>query len=396
MNTIRDPIHGIIKFSNPIKEIINHPFMQRLRRCSQLSCVDQVFPNAVHNRFAHSLGVMYLARKYMKYLLVGYYTTLTPELEKYITLAEIAGLCHDIGHGPYSHSFDLAVYAKIYDKSENSHWPDGGHDIHRNKIVSDPSFAMLVRAAGITVEDLVKVYNAEPGQGIYSLISVVVGGPLGADRMDFVMRDAYFCGTTHLGTIAHERIISKTILCCEDNQYTLLYKKSCLNDIIHALDGRRYMYNDVYFHDVAISASVLIHKFLGYASDELWLVSDCDDLSQFVHLDEQTLAGRILALSNASPAKKWFLRFRNRQLPTVISSRVEKITQSTPPSGIYEQDGYCTFVSRPFTGIDPGKFNHYGIKFISKSGQIISCADAISEISFTPSPAYKKIVKVRL
>lgn len=382
---IRDPIHKWIDYDNDIKKIINHPLFQRLRRVKQLSCVDQVFPGAVHTRFSHSLGVMHMSRKYAEHLF--------PHSKNWIRLAQIAGLLHDIGHGPYSHTYDLAVYAKLYSAAENSHWPDGGHDVHRHAIIREPTLAALIENAGVHVDELSKVWNAGPDDGIHFIIYTIVSGPLGADRMDFVMRDAYFCGTEHLGTIAHERIISASSIRHEDDKIYLLYDYSCLNDIIHALDGRRYMYHDIYFHRVAVASCLLIDRFLQLAVDELDLFERTKDLSLFVDMDEEALAGRILCLPLLSPARIAFLRYRNRQLPRFISCTTE-IPDKDGNSGIVRSpDGIITYYTRPFTGVDPNKFQYYNIRFITKEGTLFTCSEALEIEKFQPIPAYQKVIK---
>jgi uncharacterized protein len=380
---IRDPVHGWIKYKSCIKKIINHPFMIRLKHCSQLGSVDQVFPGGIHNRFIHSLGVMYLARKYMKQLsktcnLIG---------EDEIMLGTIAGLLHDVGHGPYSHSFDLAVYSQIYDSEVNTHYPDGGHDIHRIKIVNDPEFLNIIENCGILVSDLIAVWNAKPADGIYFLIYSIVSGPLGADRIDFVIRDSYFCGTTHLGTIAHKRIIAGV---STNVKYQLIYKISRLNDIIQALDGRRYMYHDVYFHKNAIAASILVNQFLTLAVNELDLISYTDDLEKFKWLDEETISGKIISLNESSLTRKAFINYRLRRLPEFISYTVD--TEFAPGPLISESNGVITFKTRPFTGVDPKKFEYYNIKFMTKSNELVNCINALESVGVKPITPYRKIV----
>ena len=116
-----------------------------------------------------------------------------------------------------------------------------------------------LKNAGIDPNEIIKVWEAKPEDGLYFIIKTVIGGPLGADRIDFVLRDSYFTGTQHLGTIASDRIISNSLLLYnqylkpknEDNHDTsiwdqncwqICYKEKSLNDIIQALDGRRFMY----------------------------------------------------------------------------------------------------------------------------------------------------------
>ena len=101
---IFDPIHGYMTFSGDCLNIIDSKYFKRLQNIKQTGLLYHVFPGATHTRFEHSLGVAYLAEKLMKGL-----RNKQPELNitnRMIELVKIAGLCHDLGHGPFSHSFD--------------------------------------------------------------------------------------------------------------------------------------------------------------------------------------------------------------------------------------------------------------------------------------------------
>ena len=106
--TFRDTVHGLITLPPPCVAIIDDPTFQRLRGLKQLGTVHLVFPTASHTRFEHSLGVSYLAGKFARHL-----RSVQPELgitDPEIMCCQIAGLCHDLGHGPLSHSFDHFVH----------------------------------------------------------------------------------------------------------------------------------------------------------------------------------------------------------------------------------------------------------------------------------------------
>jgi hypothetical protein len=106
-----DPIHGHIELDPLCVRIVDTPQFQRLRYIKQLGGVYFVFPGASHNRFEHSLGVCYLAGR-----LVGTLNKRQPELnitEQDILCVKIAGLCHDLGHGPFSHLFDSLFIPRV-------------------------------------------------------------------------------------------------------------------------------------------------------------------------------------------------------------------------------------------------------------------------------------------
>lgn len=107
---IKDPIYGYIRLYEHEREIIDTPAFQRLRRIKQLPSAHYVYPGATHTRFSHSLGVMHISGMFLRRLLEPYSTEISQdEFCHYFFLIRLWGLTHDLGHGPFSHTFDSAV-----------------------------------------------------------------------------------------------------------------------------------------------------------------------------------------------------------------------------------------------------------------------------------------------
>lgn len=114
-----DPIHGNISMSGLCLEIIDTKEFQRLRDLKQLGTCDFVYPGATHTRFSHSIGVAYYAEKVVRTLVKH-----QPELgitEEDILCVKVAGLCHDLGHGPFSHVFDGVFMTRMHPKKKLRH-----------------------------------------------------------------------------------------------------------------------------------------------------------------------------------------------------------------------------------------------------------------------------------
>lgn len=386
MQAIRDPVHGWIEYNEGELAIINSKFFQRLRWVNQLTVVHYVFPGATHSRFSHSLGVMKLAGKHVEHLITEYVDKLLPKDKKYyIQLARIAGLLHDIGHGPFSHSFDRIVYKDIYNVE------DKGHDLHRLKIIQNPKLKSLIEKL-VTVDDLIAVWNSKGkppkhmdfGQNILGIIGAILQGPLGADRIDFTLRDSYFAGTAHLGTIAHKRITSNSKLLLMKGCLYLQYHTKCLPDIIQALTGRFYMYDGVYLHKTVQAATILVEKMMDAAKIDLQLVRKTQNLDEFVWMSDTTLIGSIMSLMDEHPARNYLQLLMSRRLPKLVEEH--KIFDETP---VDVPDGLISIETRYISGINPRDFDKFNIYFNQ-----MTCQEALAKEQYVEPRKPRRIVRI--
>jgi HD superfamily phosphohydrolase len=295
----RDPIHSEI-FLYPLEILaIDTKPVQRLRQLSQLVGAEWVYPGASHNRFAHSLGVMHIAGLYAERLFQEHSRR---------RIVRLAGLLHDVGHGPFSHQFDDVVYKRM--------GLQDGHDEHRERILlelmpkemfkayerlSDLKKREAIRkdlkqtmgVEDVTIESLTnlmhEVNNVFKGEEMGSAEYNVVQGPLGADRLDFLLRDAYHSGTTHFGVGAVDRIIRNAYLKTRDSKTILCYHVKVLDQIYTSLFGRFMMYKNVYFHKTSRAVDLMIQEILSLVYKPLNLAERVNDLERFLDLTDQAL-----------------------------------------------------------------------------------------------------------
>lgn len=233
---IRDAIHDYIHVDHLIIwRLINSKEMQRLRRIKQLGGTYQVFQSAEHSRFVHSLGVYQVVRRMLET------ECLTNALSDYDKLCVMcAGLLHDIGHGPFSHSFE-GVF-------EENH--------------EDMTVRMILEKSEVH-DILVSLYKQLP-QDVASIIQhthpnriliQMLSSQLDADRMDYLLRDSYMSGTTY-GHFDMSRILRTMRI--RDGK--IVYKESGVQAIENYILARYHMYWQVYYHPTARSYEHLLQS----------------------------------------------------------------------------------------------------------------------------------------
>lgn len=412
MPAIRDPIHSWIYCSKKEMELIDSPLFQRLNWISQLTLIKTLYPGGTHTRFIHSLGAMKLASDYMDNIFktIEQYNLKTSSLpsksyKKFLKqLARTSALLHDIGHGPYSHAYDRSVYSQIYGI------PDKGHDQHRLIMVQHELLKPHIISLGLTPEQLMAVWDpqycedaTEIEKDWYGIIRACVQGPIGADRMDFTMRDSYFTGTQHAGTIASDRIIHNCGVYEINGHLRLFYNVKCMNDIIQALDGRKWMYENVYLHKTSCSNYVLIEKMMACMTEELRLIDRTKNLEEFVWLNESTLIGDVLSKGNPKIpdrsdnmelAYECCQRILLRKYPKLVEEH--KIFDDKDPV-LELKEGQHVFKTRIITGVEPDKFDAYKIGFwIDQEDKkvFMTCNEVLQTKDYTVPQKPYSIVRV--
>ncbi len=231
----RDPIHGYVRVDESVVwKCIQTKEFQRLRRIKQLGSTSLVYHTGEHSRFAHSLGVYEIVRR-----MINEVRDLREKLTDYekVTVM-LAGLLHDIGHAPFSHSFETIMKRK--------------HEEYTVQIISQPSEvkSVLDSYSPHLADDVASVINGTHPNGI---LCQLVSSQLDADRMDYLLRDSYFTGTKY-GEFDLERIL-RTMRVSNDQ---LVVKVSGMHTIEDYIMARYHMYWQVYYHPVSRSYDVLL------------------------------------------------------------------------------------------------------------------------------------------
>ncbi|MEH7333309.1 HD domain-containing protein [Neobacillus drentensis] len=235
----KDPVHRYVHVRDKaIWDLIGTKEFQRLRRIKQLGTTFLTFHGAEHSRFNHSLGVYEIVRRIIDDVFAG-----RPEWnddERLLTLC--AALLHDLGHGPFSHSFE-----KVFDFDHE--------DFTRAIILGDTEVNKVLVKVGQDFPEKVAEVIAKTSDK--KLVVSLISSQIDADRMDYLQRDAYFTGVSY-GQFDMERILR--VMRPREDQVVI--KKSGMHAVEDYIMSRYQMYWQVYFHPVSRSAEVLLTKIL--------------------------------------------------------------------------------------------------------------------------------------
>lgn len=321
VKSIVDPIHGLVRMTMEEHLVMDHRVFQRLRRVKQNGLLHLVFPSATHNRFEHSLGVLFVADSVLQALLFNslanrdklrplagagpgqavLLTDLADDLAAALfRVTRLAALVHDLGHGPLSHSFDefapsraavrrlldapeLAALAPLRDvlvayprrKDPTDARPIAHeamscvlfaylwHDLQRRDLVKHaPAWLPLAVAGAILGHDAHDALGDVPPElrRLLPLVSdIIASAPVDADRMDYMERDSRSCGVSY-GLFDRNRIL-KSALVFRDPKRDVLrlgWKLSGLRTIEVFLQARFQLYAQIYHHKTNSAANLML------------------------------------------------------------------------------------------------------------------------------------------
>ncbi len=269
--TIRDPIYGDIFVPQRFVELIDTKVFQRLRRIKQLAAADYVFPEATHTRFSHSLGVFHIMNMMLEHFcdLFDWLNISYSQADKDAIL--VAALLHDIGHGPYSHAFEKAL-----DKSHES-WTEELilKDEELNTVIMK-NFGKEFPKHVISYLKYSKDTNLSLNEfSLEMVFSTLINSQLDADRLDYLLRDAYNTGVK-LGSIDLQKIISYMELTKYNGNICVCINEDALVNIEQLILGRYNMYDKVYNASYKIYAEELIDKIIKriFSNDKALAKSD--------------------------------------------------------------------------------------------------------------------------
>ncbi len=266
---INDAIHGMYKVDGVRNELLSTPEFNKLCHIKQLGLAHLIFPGAHHTRFEHSLGVSHIAG-----LMADSIGLDTEEKQ----LVQVAGMLHDVGHGPYSHTLEHILHERggldhmsitegiirgeydVLRKGEEKIFGDRVliPEILENHGIDPNEIANLIRGpnAGGTERD---IFQFEEGNSEFTSTDItlanIVHGPVDCDQMDYLLRDSHFTGVKH-GVIDHYRLINSLRRYSGD----IAIDEGGLSALEGMLTARALMYSAVYFHRVTRVTETMLSR----------------------------------------------------------------------------------------------------------------------------------------
>jgi len=316
--TIFDPIHGNIMIDPIIRQIIDTPEYQRLREIKQLGSCYHVFPGASHNRFEHSIGVSHL---------VGYELETIkrkqPELnitDRQVLLMKVAGLCHDLGHGCFSHAFEDTFLKKIF----------------KSKIPKKLILLQHEYRSCMVIQYIIKKYNIdinddeiyivqkliEPDQDchgfMFQILANNVNG-LDCDKYDYIARD-----TQSLGITGFNVNFNRLIESCRVIDDMICYPDKEIFNIYELFRARYRLHKQVYTHHGVQQIEFMISDILALVDEEMMISDRIFDAEKFC-----TITDNILTLieyhdstsDNFIKAKALIQRIKRRDLYKFVGEK---------------------------------------------------------------------------
>jgi len=310
VNLIADPLYGYIEITKGgdgvagEQHLLDTPWLQRLRRIHQLQSAWWVFPTAEHSRFAHLLGAMHLAGLYARQIEPSLRSAFpgAPSAACIEETLRLAGLLHDVGHGPFGHFFDREVL---------SQWGIDHEDIGRRLVCSeladligslraspsgpfasgefvDPRWVAWVMApAGIEGYEPPAWLNA---------VKPLLCGPATVDNLDYVVRDAYMCGVA-VGTVDVRRIVHYSFV----HDGALMLHAHAVPALEMFLTARLYLYTNIYFHRTVRRIDLTMREIFAETVGRMAPGNPLDDLDAYLTLTDWSLLEEVARWRRCAP-----------------------------------------------------------------------------------------------
>ncbi|MEM1566285.1 MAG: HD domain-containing protein [Candidatus Bathyarchaeia archaeon] len=265
---VKDPIYGYVYITESEREVIDSYPVQRLRRLRQLAGAEYVYPGANHTRFEHSVGVMYLSGKVVENPNISQTVS-----EEDVEAVRLAGLLHDVGHGPFSHVFEHLLTKKLGKTHEDmTVW-----------IIKNSELKDVLGKLGHNPEYIAEMAAGYLPDRSKAFLNQIIRSSIDVDKLDFVVRDTYHTGAEYGFVDIFRLIHSFDVL--DGNLAVDIGALSTLESFIIA---RIESFKSIYFHRVGRAVQIMLATALEKADPELGL-STFKTPEEYLDMDDYTV-----------------------------------------------------------------------------------------------------------
>jgi HD superfamily phosphohydrolase len=284
MKIFSDIIHGVIELSNTAIKIIDTPEFQRLRNIKQLGTCNYVFTNANHSRFEHSIGVAHLSKR-----MLFHFKNAQPTLnitDSDILCVELAGLCHDLGHGPFSHVFDNE-FIPLYKSLHKKHIPDEyrEHEDRSIALLKQINVKYNVGLSKITIDTIINMIKPPKHLESHYLYSIVANKITGidVDKFDYMSRDTIQTGLPY--RLDYKRLI--TVSRVIDNQ--ICFPRKDAANIYDMFKLRFRLHKNICNHHCVKSIEYMLINVLKYIEEQYPIIEKVSNMEEFILLTDSII-----------------------------------------------------------------------------------------------------------
>jgi len=286
MKRIFDPVHHFIELSTAEARLLDLPVMQRLRRLRQLGLAYLAFPSAEHSRFTHALGALAMGSRAFDELArrsPNFFAD-AADAAYQRRLVRAALLLHDIGHGPFSHSCEAVLGI--------------AHEQRTKDLIALADVARGIAGLEVEPSDVLALIVGDP-HGRYPALRELVSGPnLDADRMDYLLRDAYFTGVA-TGRYDAEQLIASLRLVEAGGKLAVGIDRRGVVALESFVAARYMMFASVYFHHTTRMFEHVLHE----ALRDIWPDPHAlDPVEEFMRWDDFRVLDRLDDTKSAAAA----------------------------------------------------------------------------------------------